>query len=302
MYDKILVPLDGSELAEVSLYYAQGLAGSLHSSITLVYVKDPNDMTSPYMYECYLRNMVQRVKAAAEERAAETGGGEIKVDCKVLEGDPAEEIIDYADKSKVDLIVLSTQGKSGVRRWAMGNVADKVINATRRQVFLVRATGAKSDVHKKRLKRILVPVDGNKGSESILKFVVHLATKLNLEVTLLHVWVTTTADFYSGLTALEESLKATKRIRKSKKGYVEKLADRLRKDGVKVKAVFIETSLGDEATEIINLAKEGDFSLVAMATHGRSGVSRWIFGSNANKVLYGGSTPLLLVRPVSRKK
>jgi nucleotide-binding universal stress UspA family protein len=69
-----------------------------------------------------------------------------------------------------------------------------------------------------------------------------------------------------------------------------------------VNTIFSEIYPGVEAAEIIKLAEEGKFSLVAMATHGRSGVGRWIFGSNANKVLNEGNTPLLLVRPVKGKK
>jgi len=161
VYDKILVPLDGSALAEVTLAYAPGLAARLHSSITLVYVTAPDDVTSPFMYECYLKEIADRTKAVAEERASETGGGEIKVDYKVLKGDAAEEIVDYANKAKIDLIVMTTQGRSGVKRWALGNVANKVSRATRKQVFLIRAKGAKTDVDMVGLSKVLVPVDGS---------------------------------------------------------------------------------------------------------------------------------------------
>lgn len=293
MYEKILVPLDGSELAEVTLVYAPGLAARLHSSITLVYVTSPGDVTSPYMYECYLKETAQRTKAAAEKRAAETGNGEIKVDYKVLKGDAAEEIVDYANKAKIDLIVMSTQGRSGVKRWALGNVANKVSRATRKQVFLVRAKGAKTDVNIVGLSKVLVPVDGSRESEYILRYVTHMATELDLEVTLLHVWALTIAP--------PNVVKQLDKERKHRENYLKRLEARLKQKGVNVNSVLKETFTGEEAEEIIKLAEEGGFSLVAMTTHGRSGVGRWIFGSNAEKVLAEGSTPLLLVRPPRRK-
>jgi nucleotide-binding universal stress UspA family protein len=292
MYEKIMVPLDGSELAEVTLWYAARLAGRLGSAITLVYVNPPNELTSPHMYECYLQDTVTRVKEQATQMAAETGGGEVAVDYKMFKGDPAEEIVDYADSAKIDMIILSTQGKSGIKRWAMGNVANKVVRATRKQVLIIRAKGAKPDVYKDKLTKVLVPVDGSRESESILRFVTQMAVKLNLEITLFHIWPRH-ADIYSSI-----GVKARDKIEKRENEYVQRLVDRLKADGVNASGVFRDVLLGSEAEEIIKLAEEGEFSMVAMATHGRSGVGRWIFGSNAEKVLNEGSTPLLLVRPV----
>lgn len=296
MYNKLLVPLDGSELAEVSLWYAARLAGRLQASLTLLYVINPTEVTSPHMYECYLQDIVTRIKADAEKIAAETSGGNIAVDYKILKGDPPEEIVDYADKNKYDLIILSTQGKGGIKRWAMGNVANKVIGATRKQVLLIRAKGAKSDVYKDRLVKVLVPVDGSKESESILQFVKYLASKLDLEITIFHMWA---GSYQSFLT--QDMLQRADKVKKQEKVYTERLGAKLSRQGLRVNTVFTEIFQNGEATEIIKLAEEGNFSMVAMATHGRSGVGRWIFGSNANKVLNEGSTPLLLVRPVKGK-
>jgi nucleotide-binding universal stress UspA family protein len=297
MYDKILVPLDGSELAEVTLWYAVRLAGRLHSTLTLVYVIPTDDLTSPYMYECYLRDTIGRLRADAKKYAKETGGGDITADYKILKGDPAEEIVDYADKVRSDLIILSTQGKSGIKRWAMGNVANKVLRATRKQVLLIRAKGAKPDVYKEKLVKVLVPVDGSRESESILRFITHLATELKLELTLLHLWGEDPSEYLT-----TEIIKQKEKSKKQRKAYIDRLGNRLKAKGLNVKAVFQEIWQGHEAEEIIDLAEEGKYSLVAMATHGRSGVGRWIFGSNADKVLNEGSTPLLLVRPIKRKK
>ena len=297
MYNKLLVTLDGSELAEVSLWYAARLTGRLQASLTLLYVINPTEVTSPHMYECYLQDTVSKIKAEAEKIAAETKGGNISVDYKILKGDPPEEIVDYADKNKIDLIILSTQGKGGIKRWAMGNVANKVIGATRKQVLLIRAKGAQSDVYKDRLVKVLVPVDGSRESESILQFITYLAAKLDLEITIFHMHA---GSYQSFLT--QDMLTRAEKIREKEKAYTDRLGARLVRRGLRVNTVFTEIFQNGEAAEIIKLAEEGQYSMVAMATHGRSGVGRWIFGSNANKVLNEGSTPLLLVRPVKSQR
>jgi len=299
MYEKILVPLDGSELAEVPLFNAERLAGRMGSKITLLYVNDPQSITSPHMYESYLKEVAARVKKAADKYTSEETKGKVKVDYAILDGDPAEEIVDYADSANIDLIVMSTQGKSGVRRWALGNVAHKVLQATNKRVYLIRAKGAETDVGTKRTGKALVPVDGSKESESILKYVIPLAEKLGLELTLFHIW-----DRQSQWSPGAAYLKVIERTRKARTNYIEKLAAKVSEKGVKAKAVFHEVwgAGSSEAEEIIKLAKEGGYSLVAMATSGRSGIRRWVFGSTAHKVLNEGSTPLLLVRPSKRKK
>ena len=298
MFYKILVPLDGSELAEVTLWYAEGLAGRMGSAITLLMVLSAEDLTSRYMYDCYLKEITKRTKANAEERGAGKKEGEIKVDYEILKGDAAEEIVDYADKARTNLIIMSTQGRSGVRRWALGNVANKVLRATGKPVLLIRARGAKPDVYRERLVKVLVPVDGSKESESILRYVTYMATELDLEVTLFHAWIRESED----IPLTTEGVEQLKQVRKRKEGYIKRTETRLKRKGVNVNSVFKEVLTGGAAGEIIKLAEEGDFSMVAMSTHGRSGLGRWIFGSNAEKVLEEGSTPLLLVRPRKRKK
>ena len=298
MFDKILVPLDGSELAEVPLWYAEGLAGRMRSAITLLIVLSPEDLKSRYMYDCYIKEIVKRTKANAEERSAGKTDGEIKVDYDIIKGDPAEEIVDYADKARINLIIMSNQGRSGVRRWTLGNVANKVLRATGKPVLLIRAKGAKPDVYRESLVKVLVPVDGSRESESILRYTIYMATELDLEVTLFHIW-----DRHSEtIPHTTEQLGKINKVRKHKEGYVKRLETKLKRKGVNIKSVFKEVLTGGAAEEIIKLADEGDFSMVAMSTHGRTGVGRWIFGSNAEKVLEEGSTPLLLVRPRKRKK
>ncbi len=293
MYNRIMVPLDGSELAEVTLWYAARLTGRLKAALTLVYVSPQDEVTSTHMHECYLKDVITRIKKAARS----AGRDEVNVDYKMLKGDPAEEIVDYADKAKIDLIILSTQGKSGIKRWPLGNVANKVVSATSKQVLLIRAKGAKTDVYKGSLEKVLVPVDGSKQSESILRYITHLAKELDLDVTLQHVWMRRVPSYPT-----REGLERLKKEKKQAENYILRLESRMKSKGVRTSVVLDDITQGSEAEQIIKLAEDGKYSMVAMATHGWSGVERWIFGSTANKVLNEGSTPLLLARPIKSRK
>jgi len=160
MFERILVPLDGSELAEVALPYAEELAVRLGSRITLLYVSEPPD-DQYHMHFFYMQRMAQSVGKGAETRTRQIAKKEIKANWEILMGYPAEQIVKYADAEKISLIVISTHGRTGIGRWAIGGVAYKVVKAASQPVLLIRATGACSDMREKDiLDKVLVPLDG----------------------------------------------------------------------------------------------------------------------------------------------
>ena len=169
MYEKILVPLDGSELAELALPYAEELAGRLGSEVNLLAVSRSAETESYHEHLIYIERMVEPTKRGAERYRKKPYEGAIKVESVVLVGHPAEEIVDYADKADIDLIVMATHGRSGIRRWALGSVADKVVRATKRPVALIRAKDARSDVREKGiLNKALILLDGSKEGEAVI--------------------------------------------------------------------------------------------------------------------------------------
>ena len=296
MYEKILIPLDGSELAEVALPYAEELAGRLGSEVTLIYVSESAEDPYHYMHQVYVQQMVEATKHGTEKYLEKPQGRAIKVESAILMGHPAEEIVDYADKEKIGLIVMATHGRSGVRRWVLGSVADKVVRATKRPVALIRAKGTRPDVREKGiLNKALVPLDGSKESEAVIPYIEELASKLKAEVVLFQV-VAQAYRIYPGgdpgvqVPFTEEQMEP---LKASAEQYLEEVTSGLKGRGVTTR---YEVRVGDAAEEIINLADELCVDLVAMSTHGRSGVSRWNIGSVADKVLHAGNTPLLLVR------
>lgn len=295
MYERILVPLDGSELAQVALPYAEELAGRLGSQITLLCVSESEEVLPYYQCDICLKKLIEPTKRNAESCQEEGRGKEVKVDSVILIGYPAEQIVDYAAREDIGLIVMATHGRTGVKRWALGSVANKVVKATRRPVALIRASGARADVRQKDiLNKALVPVDGSADGEAIMPYIEELASKLGAELTLINILP---RDY---TTERQEQVDRLEELRGSAKEYLDKRVALLREKGIAAKAEFREVMEGAEADEIIKLAAELDVDVVAMSTHGRYGArdtGRMTFGRVADNVLNGGNAPLILVRP-----
>ena len=308
MYERILVPLDGSELAEVALPYAEELAGRLGSQVTLVYVSEPSEGQYQHMHESYLDEMLEATKRDAEKYLEKPGTHTIQVKSDILFGNPAEKIVDYSEKTDVGLIVMSTHGRSGIKRWTLGSVADKVVKATKRPVALIRAKGARPDVREKGiLRKTLVPLDGSTEAEGVIPYVEELASRLNAKVILLQVlargYQSVNVEGYSDYFVFSESqMESAKAYARD---YLDKVGALLKQKGITVDTeVRTATDIKsiNAAEEIISFADKIQVDVVAMSTHGRSGVGRWVFGSVAERVLYEGNTPLLLVRTLKTGK
>ncbi|MCK5654430.1 MAG: universal stress protein [Dehalococcoidia bacterium] len=295
MYEKILVTLDGSELAEIALPYAEELAGALDSEVTLIHVSESAEDKYLHMDELYMEKMVEATRKGAERYR----GKSAKVGAVHLVGHTAEQIVDYADKEKIGLIVMATHGRSGIRRWFLGNVAAKVVRATERPVVLIRAKDARPKVSQKRLlNKALVPLDGSKESEAVIPYISELASKIKAEVVLFQVVAPAHLVYSIPGEAVQKlySPEEMEKIIAKSKGYLDTVGAELRDKGINAMS---EVGLGVPAEEIIRIADEIQADVVAMSTHGHSGISRWAFGSTADKVLHAGNTPVLLVRASS---
>ena len=296
MYHRILVPLDTSELAEVALPYAEQMAGRLGSEITLMSVSHSAGEKEQRVFRSYIRETVAVTKERANRYLEKPTGQDVKVESAILVGNPAEEIVDYAERENIDVIVMATHGRSGIGRWTLGSVADKVLRATERPVVLIRAKGARPDMlDKGAFKRALVPLDGSKESEAVIPYIEELASMLGAEVTLLQVLAIVYHVYISGdasaqVPYTEEEMKP---LKASAESYLEKVGSGLKGKGVTTKC---QVRVGAAGHEIIKLADEIGADIVAMSTHGRSGVGRLVFGSVAEKVVRTGNTPVLLVR------
>ena len=277
MYERIIVPLDGSKLAEVALPYAEELAAKMDSYISLLSVLPSEEASEHQQFQTYIKKIAEVTKFHAQKYTENGGSKSIKVLTATRTGNPAESIIEYANKVPFQLIVMASHGRSGVNRWAVGSVADKVVRANISQpVMLVRAKESRSDIREKRiLKKALVPLDGSAGSEAVIPYITKMASKLHMELMLLNVKSKNNHDNGDSESYLQD--------------WCIKLKDEAITAGYKV-------ITGSVADKIIDTADELAFDLVAMSTRGKSGLNVWSLGSVAQKVFLGGNTPLLLVK------
>lgn len=305
MYKNMLVTLDGSELAEVVLSYARELSQRLQFNLVLLNVCEPNKAEALPMCRAYM-------KYAAEISMYQSSNDRNKADIvaknnpevrwEVLTGDPAEEILKYADKNKIDLILMASHGRSGLKSLVIGSVANKVLHASTVPIWLVRACVPEEVIYDKwSIQTVLVPLDGSKMAESVLPHVEALIKQRGAElvnVTLLKVCEEpfVTSDYPEGETELswdEHIKRMTNRVRELAEQYLSGIEKQLNEAGVKVHS---EVRLGKPADEIVDYSNNNHVNLIMMATHAYSRLGQLAADSVADKVSHGASSPLFLVR------
>ncbi|HVO91186.1 MAG TPA: universal stress protein [Terriglobales bacterium] len=287
-FKKILVPLDGSELAEQILPYVRYLAEACALSIEFLRVNDLESMTPyapPLQGEQYLRRVLK-------EYFASTARTRTSVEL----GRPAEVIVDYAKVDPSCWIAMATHGMSGIRRWALGSVVSKVALSTVNPLLIVRPTDRLDRGAAIEFKTIFVPLDGSGLAERVLPHVVALATRLKVEVQLMRVYTLPPEAYFPGDGVMGQSAAPFKeKLQSEAETYLNAKVQELRAEGLE--SVSTTAIQGDAASEIIDVACKTDNPLIAMSTHGRSGVGRWMLGSVAEKVIQHSRVPVLLIRP-----
>ena len=280
MYDKILLPLDGSKLAEGVLPYAKFLAGSLQLPIHLMHVNDP-ETAAPSAYAVQGADYLKAVAA--------TLPASLTVNCSVENGRAAEVIVDSASRDTGTLITMATHGRSGAQRWLLGSVAQKVLHASINPLLLIRPakeTQPSADV--RLISNLILPLDGSHLAEKIFPHVVYLANRLKLEVVLIRTYTLPTTGYFmaTGVSPPDIGRMGTK-IKEEIADYLQAKVEQLQAEGIE-KVSFVAVQ-GTGPEEIIELARKTTHNLVAMSTHGRSGIGRWVLGSVTD--LEGGWPP-----------
>ena len=284
MWEKILVPLDGSDLAELALPYAQELAAAFNSEVVLLHVSEPAEKEHLHMHQLYMEKVAGQMTKHIE-----------KVSPLVVSGKPAEEIVSYTKKNNIGLIIMASHGRSGIMPWATGGIASKVLHVTGVPVLLIKATKPRRQTAEKRLiSRILLPLDGSEAGEAVIPHIKELKSRLGAEVTLLE--VVPAGRHIRTVGGLDHILYPEQQVEAFKaeaREYLDKVAKRLQKSKGEVK---VEIRVGDVAREIMKFSEENDVSLIAISSHGHSGMTKWVFGSTAQKVIQTSNIPVLAVR------
>lgn len=297
MYKKILVPLDGSATAEAVLPYVEALAAGFKTAVELLSVIDIGAMTT-HLAPDKVRNL-DAIIAGEEKKCAEyldhvaKRFSHVSASCRMVRGTPAEIILDTIHEDGEILIAMATHGRSGAKRWLLGSVAEKVLRGTTGPLFLVRAAAAKSSP-RRIVDSIVVPLDGSPLAERILPSVSRWARALGVEVTLIRAFEFPTEAYVRSETSLPDYNAMREDARRQAAAYLKEKEDLLVAEGVRT--VSIRTIEGPAAEEIIGYAQTAPGAVIAMSTHGRSGVQRWLFGSVTEKVVRHAADPVLVVR------
>jgi nucleotide-binding universal stress UspA family protein len=298
MYTRILIPLDGSKTAEKVLPYARFVAGTLKLPLELLAVVDIAEMATHISAERarYLSTMVEdSVRSSEQYLKGIAGAFPSGTKCTVEKGKAEQVIIETAAADKGTLVTMATHGRSGINRWLLGSVTEKVLRGGTNPMLLVRATEEGKTEGTATLKSIVVPLDGSELAEGVLPTVAELAKTLTLAVVLFRAYNIPYNAYAGGegyyAVNYEELLTAMK---DEAVDYLEKKTEAVKKLGIA--DVSYVAKEGFAADEIISLAHKSPDNLIAMCTHGRSGVKRWMLGSVAETVVRHSADPVLVLR------
>jgi nucleotide-binding universal stress UspA family protein len=298
MFERILLPLDGSELAEAVLPYAEELAGELGSEVVLQHVRGHERPYQEHMHRVYL----DRVADSVRNNIGKTRhtGAEVKVTAKIATGEPAESICSLIETDKIDLIVMTSVSSSGISIGKMlGSVTDHVCRTVPIPVMLIRPKNIKENGKNRLISHLLIPLDGSELSELALPVGEELGAKLKASITLFQ--MANMIRMYDSGDGSGTGFVNYARFDDEEKARVSAAMAAKDKElkGRGLDSSYVVTSGFDAAGEIMEVSKKVGADLVVMSTHGRSGPARWVLGNVAEKVLRHGDSPLLLVHAKS---
>lgn len=291
--DKILVPLDGSKLAEQILPYARLLAEVYRAPVELLSV-DELAAGAPFSSSAGAMTYLKKI-------SVECFPTSLHVDAVIERGKPAEAIVVRARQVPDCLIAMVTHGHSGVKRLLLGSIAAEVVQTAPGPLLLARATEAPQAAERASIQAVIVPLDGSEVAEIVLPLAFDVAKSVNAELVLARAFHVPPTAYYrtEDVPPVAEPFIPT---------YDDLVADEIRQAqeylGAKAKEaqsrgvtkLRTEVLNGSAAEEIVKLAQTTAGSLIAMCTHGRSGVRRLLLGSVTEKVVLRSHDPVLIVR------
>jgi nucleotide-binding universal stress UspA family protein len=294
MYRQLMVPLDGSHFAESALPVAFGLARRAGAGIHLVTVQEPVPSFSYDEWENAAEEWTEHYLSNVVARAGEVAGG---LTTHLRTGRVVEALEEEAHERGADLVVMATHGRGLLSRAWLGSVASSFIHHTERPVLLVRPEpdGPGDTAVERTFSRVLIPLDGTELSESVLDHAVALGELFGATYHLVRV-VVRPLDLTSPYlpTTVQVNHQVVVDAREAAQRYLETHAERLGSGGRIVTTAVEESAQPGQG--ILTQAEEAGCDLIAMATHGRTGLTRALLGSTADKVLRAAHVPLLIYR------
>jgi nucleotide-binding universal stress UspA family protein len=293
MYRSILVPLDGSSFGEHALPLAISLACRAGAQLHLAHVHlasrpgsdSATDEEQRTAEGAYLDGLLRRLQASCEA----------PITTRLLDGPIAQALHEYAVERQADLIVMTTHGRGALSRVWLGSIADTLMRSVSMPVVLVRPHEQPPDIAAEpAIRHILVPLDGSPLAEQILEHTIDLGRLTQAEYTLLQAVEPMFIGYGPEMYSVASEDQVLESLRAQAQAYLDRLAARLRAEGLKVQAI---TVIDFAAAAVLEYAREHAVDLIALETQGRGGLARWIVGGVADKVIRGASVPVLLHRP-----
>ncbi len=311
MSNPVIVPLDGSALAEQILPLGVSIARKMGRPLMVLQVVPiptraaPGEtggvLTVEEMLDL-LRSRAQEYLAGVEKRIKEADVGVSVEGLIVTARTPAEGIAAAADEHHASFVVMATHGYTGLSRWALGSVTDQVLHLTKHPLIVVRPQEQEkptplSEETLPVLRRIVVPLDGSPLAEHVLPFVADLARAFNAELFLYRVLTMpfTGLGVDTGFVLAEQYWEIA---REEAETYLKGVAGSLQQQGL---TVSYNVGIEPVADAILAFADQVGADLIAMTTHAREGLTRLIMGSVADRVVRAGHAPVLVVRPETEK-
>lgn len=299
MISHILVPLDGSALAECVLPHVMAIASSANTRITLLHVLEPphakGDEQTIDPLEWHLKK--REAGIYLDEIARRLQQASFKVESVILEGSPADGVIDYANNHDVTLIILSSHGRSGLSSWNVSSVVQKIILRSFKSTLLVRAyKSTATELTAARYNRLFVGLDCSARAEYILPMAINLAqfhkAKLILGM------VIRKPEMLDRFPISDEDAQLVARIvdrnHRTASHYFEALQKQLSVQGVESQIQLVASN--NVTAALHEMVEQQDVDLVMLVAHGHSGEGRWPYGSIATSFIAYGATSLMIMQ------
>jgi nucleotide-binding universal stress UspA family protein len=299
MLNHILVPLDGSLLAECVLSHAVTLAQVFEARLTLLRVVERDQATGLKRAIDPLQWQIRRVEAGAylDSLVARLDRIGLQAEKVILEGLPPDRIVEFTRDREIGMIIISTHGQSGLSGWNVSSVVQKVILHAHVPMMIVRAhTSPATDIAQMRYQRVLVPLDGSQRAECVLPLVRRLAISHNSQLLLVHVVVRPEIPRHIPLSDEERQLvDRLTGLNQTRAGeYLERLQAQLSPD-VETRIIVSHAA----AASLQDVVVQENADLVVLSAHGYTSETRWPYGSIALNFIAYGTTPLLIVQDLS---
>ncbi|MDG5774877.1 universal stress protein [Haloarculaceae archaeon H-GB2-1] len=290
MYDSVLIATDGSEHARRAAIHANRLAERFGATVHVLSVVDVQSHAGLFDAGGISQEFADQLEANAKdavERLREAAASELDLQTAVVEGDPADQILEYATDHDVDVIVMGTHGRRGVRRFIAGSVTEYVVRLADVPVLTVPADQSQRAVES--YDRILIPTDGSECANAAVEHALAIASRFDATVDVLNV---IDVNAISGGAYAAYPPDVLDELRSAGESATASVADRARDAGVSVNTTVRE---GFPVRTILEYASEEKSDVIVMGTHGRSGLERFVLGSTTERILRRAPVPLLSV-------